>query len=154
MEDLALSLDRQNAEDLMRPPAPATPGSQLEQLTGDKEQHAPPPFRVPDSDELSSLVDASELASNFSDLTGVSLEEADLTDLSFEDTIRKYIPDKSDLATSLKQRDTFACLVGDGIEWVTKEQSDLDEINRRLVWAEAHERPSLLVIQVSLYMRW
>jgi hypothetical protein len=77
----------------------------------------------------------------------VSLEEADLTDLSFEDTIRKYIPDKSDLAFSLEERHTWACLVGDGIEWSTEEQSNVNMIKNYLVRAEARERPSLLVIQ-------
>lgn len=137
MEDLALSLDRQNAADLMRPQAPATPEHRVEQPIKDTEQYAPLPVLSPDADKPSSPIEASQQDSGFSDSSRLSLE----------DTIRKSIPDKSDLANSLGQRHTWACLIGDGIEWTTEEQSDLDEINERLNKAEARGRPSLLVIQ-------
>lgn len=93
MEDLAPSPDPQNGEDLMRPPAPATPGYQLEQLIEDAEQHAPLPVQSSDADEPSSRIEASEQAS----------DESDPTEVSLEDTIRKYIPDNSDLANSLER---------------------------------------------------
>jgi hypothetical protein len=146
MEDLVLSLDRQNAEDLMRPTAPAAPGYQSEQLIEHTEQHAPPSVQSPDAGEPSSPREASEQASDDSDPNGVSLEETDMTGLSLEDTIRKYVPDGSDIAISLEQRQTLACYVGDGFEAASLQQSD-SEINRFLDWAEARERPYLLVIQ-------
>ena len=146
MEDLASSLDRQNAEDLMRPPAPATPGYQLEQLIEHTEQHAPPSVQFSDSGEPPSPREASEQSSDDSDSIGVSLEETDMTGSSLEDTIRKYVPDGSDLAISLEQRQTLAWQVGDGTSQFLAEQSDLDEILvSRLTtnWTS----PCLLVIQ-------
>lgn len=137
MEDLALSLDRQNAEDLMRIPVLAAPGYQLEQSMEGTESHAPLPVQSPDADKPSSPIEASQQDPGISDSSRLSLE----------DTIRKYIPDKSDLATSLEQRNTFACLVGDGIERTTEERSDHNKINDFLVQAETPGRPSLLVVQ-------
>lgn len=99
MEDLALSLDRRNAEDLMRPPAPATPGCQLDQ----------PIKAIQDPDEPSSLIEACEPVPGDSDSTGVSLEGK----LSLEDTIRKYIPDESDLALAFKERKSRSWMVND-----------------------------------------
>ena len=146
MEDLASSLDRQTAEDLMRPPAPATPGYQLEQLIEHTEQHAPPSVQFSDSGEPPSPREASEQSSDDSDSIGVSLEETDMTGLSLEDTIRKYVPDGSELAISLEQRDTTARIFSDGDEYAIKEQSGF-KINTFLDYAEAFKRPSLLVIQ-------
>lgn len=143
MEDLVSSLDRQNAEDLMRPTAPATPGYQSEQLMEHTDQHAPPSVQSSDTGEPSSPREASEQASDDSDSIGVSLEETDMTGLSLEDTIRKYVPDGSDLAISLRQRETTACIVQDGYQFATK-NSETDEL---LDMAEACKRPSLLVIQ-------
>jgi hypothetical protein len=99
MEDLALSLDRRNAEDLMRPPAPATPGCQLDQLIK----------AIQDPDEPPSLIEACEPVPGDSDPTGVSLEGK----LSLEDTIRKYIPDDSDLALAFKKRKSRFWMVND-----------------------------------------
>ena len=146
MEDLVSSLDRQNAEDLMRPTAPATPGYQSEQLMEHTEQHAQPSVQFPDSGEPSSPREASEQASDDSDSIGVSLEETDMAVLSLEDTIRKYVPDGSELAISLEQRDTTARIFSDGFNATSNENPGF-KINEFLDWAEARERPSLLVIQ-------
>lgn len=146
MEDLVSSLDRQNAEDLMRPTAPSAPGYQLEQLMEHTEQHAPPSVQISDSGEPSSPRGGSEQASDDSDPNGVSLEETDMTGLSLEDTIRKYVPDGSELAISLEQRDTTAFLVNsDGFQCSAPGQSS--DFDKFLDWAEARERPSLLVIR-------
>ena len=138
MEDLALSLDRQNAEDLMRPPAPALPVHQVEQLIKDTEQHAPLQGQVSDADEPSPPIQTS----------GQDLGNSDPTDSSFEHTIRKYMPENSDLAISLEERHTFACIVGDDdFQKGTDAQSSLNDIKDFLALAEGLEKPALLIIQ-------
>jgi hypothetical protein len=137
MEDPASSLDQQHAEDLMRPPAPATPGNQQEQLIEDTEQQAPLPVETSDTDEPSSPIQASVEDSGNSNPTESSLEA----------TIRKYIPDKSELAISLELRETYAYIFGNNTQGSTNVQSDLECIDGYLTQQEAREGPSLLVIQ-------
>lgn len=103
MDDLAPSSDQQDAEDWMYSPAPAPPGRQLEQVKEGTEQQAPSPVQQPDADEPSLPTQASAQA----------FDDSDSTEVSFEDTIRNYIPDESDLALSLQQRHTFAWIVNE-----------------------------------------
>jgi hypothetical protein len=130
MEDLALSLDRRNAEDLMRPPAPATPGCQLDQLIK----------AIQDPDEPSSLIEACEPVPGDSDPTGVSLEGK----LSLEDTIRKYIPDLSDSALATKERKSRCWMVNDQDIIPTSDKYLIDSIRTS---SRRSKRLDLLIIQ-------
>ena len=129
MEDLALSLDRRNAEDLMRPPAPATPGCQLDQVKA-----------IQDPDEPSSLIEACEPVPGDSDPTGVSLEGK----LSLEDTIRKYIPDDSDLALAFKKRKSRFWMVNDQEITLTDDEDLMDSFQTS---SRRSKQLELLIIQ-------
>ena len=109
MEDLALAIDKQNAENLMRPSALATMERRQEQPT-----EAIPFTETLGPPSVQSVLPVENSEDNNSD-TGIS-------QLSLRDEIGRRIPDDSELARSLEYRTSLCKVVGhDGTEIVLRE---------------------------------
>ena len=79
--------------------------------------------------------------------SGQDQGNSDLTELSLEDTIRKYIPDGSHPALSLKQRKSSLWFVeDDGVAWPPIENLDFEVIDRYRAPLKLLGRSSVLAI--------
>lgn len=130
MEDLALSIDRQNAEEWMRPIALATPGCRPDQPTGDTHS----------SEQRTQVFD--------------QLSPANQPEVSFEDTIRRYVPDGSNIALSLEQRESSLWLVYEGGNALSSNKKpDLNEIIAPFSSIGESINPSILGIE-DINLEW
>jgi hypothetical protein len=143
MEDLALSIDARNVEDLMRRSLFAKPElrqDQLLSLTYVQEQATTISHQLSHTEEH---VTSTEIPSRGRNSTSES-------PFSLEDTNRKYVPDGSGLALSMEQRKSTLRFIGSkGFDWGDQKMSDFSEVDGLRAMSNRDMQPgqsSILII--------